>query len=301
MRPPPRLRLPPARPWPRIALLLSVAAHGLLLFGWIEGRVFQPLRRPVRLIVLSPLPEAPAAVSMRFHPPRGTRQPGTWQPGTPRERLQPRRARPPVARAPAVKTPPRAPAVIAAPPVEEPPSDTVVAAVPPRMAIGRIGPGIAAGKLWVKPLPLPPKELAERLTKTHVQLVDSAVTAIVQAFLDSIVQDPASQSAKLPSWTTDVAGKKFGLDGRNLYIAGLKIPAALLALLPLKTPGNIDQAHAYNHLQDLRADLQYAAMRAETADEFKKAIREIRARKEREREFQRNQRTAPPPPTPRTP
>ena len=29
--------------------------------------------------------------------------------------------------------------------------------------IGRIGPGLAEGRLWVRPLPLPPRELAERL------------------------------------------------------------------------------------------------------------------------------------------
>jgi hypothetical protein len=36
-------------------------------------------------------------------------------------------------------------------------------------------------------------------------------------------------------------------------------------------------------------------------DEFKQIIREIRARKEREREFEKNQKTAPPPQTPAVP
>jgi hypothetical protein len=52
---------------------------------------------------------------------------------------------------------------------------------------------------------------------------------------------------------------------------------------------------------DLRADLLYAGRRAETLDEFKEVIREIRRRKEREREMARNQRTAPPPDTAATP
>jgi hypothetical protein len=52
---------------------------------------------------------------------------------------------------------------------------------------------------------------------------------------------------------------------------------------------------------DLRQDLLYAARRAETLEEFKQVIREIRLRKEREREMERNQRTAPPPETPATP
>ena len=149
-------------------------------------------------------------------------------------------------------------------------------------------------------MPLPPQELAQRLNKSHAQLVDSAVTRIVQAYLDSIANEPAANSATLPSWTTNIAGKKFGLDSKNIYIAGLKIPAAVLALLPIPA-GNIDQNRAYNHLMDIRADLLYAAQRAETMEEFKTVIKEIRERKEREREFQKNQRTAPPPEKPATP
>lgn len=164
----------------------------------------------------------------------------------------------------------------------------------------RIGPGLAEGRLWVRPLPLPPRDLAQRLSQSRAELLDSAVSSIVQAYLDSIANDPASKNVGLPDWTTEIAGKKFGIDSKNIYIAGLKIPAAVLALLPI-SGGNIDQNRAYNHLMDLRADLLYAAQRAQTLEEFKQVIREIRLRKEREREFEKNQRTAPPPETPATP
>ncbi|HXE58039.1 MAG TPA: hypothetical protein VNK43_08555, partial [Gemmatimonadales bacterium] len=158
----------------------------------------------------------------------------------------------------------------------------------------RIGPGLGEARLWVRPLPLPPRELARRLRRTHEELLDSAVTATVQAFLDSIARDPELAGTKLPSWTTEIAGKKFGIDQNNIYIAGLKIPSAVLALLPL-SGANIDQTRAYNHLQELRRDLLQAANRAATAEEFRQAIREIRERKERERELRRAQREAPPP------
>ena len=125
-------------------------------------------------------------------------------------------------------------------------------------------------------------------------LVDSAVTAIVQSYLDSIAADPAAKAQTLPSWTKEIAGKKFGIDSKNIYIAGLKIPAAVLALLPIPA-GNVDQNRAYNHLMDLRADLQYAAQRSQNLDEFKSMIRDMRLRKEKEREFEQNQRTAPAP------
>jgi hypothetical protein len=67
----------------------------------------------------------------------------------------------------------------------EQPTDTGSACRRPPL-IGRIGPGLAEGRLWVRSLPLPPKELAKRLEKSHAELVDSAVTAIVQGYLDSI-------------------------------------------------------------------------------------------------------------------
>jgi hypothetical protein len=173
------------------------------------------------------------------------------------------------------------------------PVDTAVAPAP-RPPAELIRPGLADGRLWVRPLPLPPKELAKRLSKSHTELVDSAVTAIVQGYLDSIANEPSASAQTLPSWTKEIAGKKFGIDSKNIYIAGLKIPAAVLALIPIPA-GNLDQNQAYNHLMDLRADLEYAAQRAENLDEFKAMIRDMRLRKEREREFEQNQRTAPPP------
>jgi hypothetical protein len=283
-------RPPRRRPWTAIAV--SVALHALLLiFGWVGGRMPDVPRRPPLFILLAPPAENPEAVEMEWQRGSGTEgQRGRLAtPGVVRRRSR-------AARRPEAPLPSR-------PALEEPPvpADTGVAPTAPRRlpSIGRIGPGLAEGRLWVRPLPLPPQELAQRLKKTHVQLVDSAVTTIVQGYLDSIANDPGALDVGLPSWTTNVAGKKFGLDSRNIYIAGLKIPAAVLALLPIPG-GNIDQNRAYNHLMEMRSDLQQAAQRAQNLDEFKEMIREMRLRKEREREFERNQRTAPPPEEPLT-
>jgi hypothetical protein len=156
----------------------------------------------------------------------------------------------------------------------------------------RLAPQYGDGRLWVAPYPETPSELADRVRRSHGQLVDSAVTAIVQAYLDSLALEPGADRAQLPSWVTDVGGRKYGLDAKYIYVAGLKIPSAVLALIPFPQ-GNVDQALANRRLQDLRADLFQAAQRAENAAEFKKAIRDIRERKEQEEEFERNRRTAP--------
>jgi hypothetical protein len=289
LRPLAELGLPPRRRWPWLALAVSVAVHGLLLFGYIEGRVPMPPNRPSEILLMLPPADGPRAVEMPFRTPAS---PGRTGPG-------------PAPRRPERPTLPARPDAVTVLPEPRPapaPPDTGAAPAPAtRPSIGRIGPELADGRLWVRPLPLPPRELAQRLSKErHAELVDSAVTAIVQAYLDSIAAEPASRDQTLPSWTTEVAGKKFGLDSKNIYIAGLKIPAAVLALVPLPA-GNIDQNRAYNHLMDMRADLQYAAQRAENLEEFKTMIREMRLRKEREREFEQNQRTAPPPEEPATP
>jgi len=288
----PEVRLPPARRWPWIAFAASIAVHALFLFIRIQGS--QPVlpHRPPELIVLSPPAEGPTAAPMPYRVPRAEGRAGTGPAG-----VRPSR---PVIR-------PRPQAVAELPPPRPKPvrPDSGSAPVPPQLpkarpAIGRIGPELADGQLWVRPLPLPPRELAQRLTKEHVQLVDSAVTAIVQAYLDSIANDPSAHSQGLPSWTKEIAGRKFGLDSQHIYIAGLKIPAAVLALLPIGQ-GNVDQNRAYNHLMDLRADLMYAAQRADNLEEFKERIREMRLRKEQEEEFEKNQRTAPAPADTATP
>lgn len=290
------LELPKRGPWPWIGIVASVALHSLLLLGWVGGRLPSVPRLPRQLIVLTPPSHGPDEVPMRYQLPEAA----AARPG---RKLADNRRGMPGRRAirPELRTPTEAVTVL---PERRPERITIdtgtTPRIPPQAQWGRIGPGLAEGRLWVRPLPLPPRELAQRLSKNPAQLVDSAVTAIVQAYLDSIANDPATKNQGLPSWTTEIAGKKFGLDSKNIYIAGLKIPAAVLALLPIPA-GNIDQNRAYNHFMDLRADLLYAAQRAQTLEEFKQVIREIRARKEREREFEKNQRTSPPPENPPTP
>jgi hypothetical protein len=273
---PPELLLPRPRHWPRVALAASLGAHLLLLLlGRIEGRV-------PRL----PAPPPPSLVVIDLPPVSAARPPV--------DRAEPRVATPAPSSHPA--TEPAEPTVLPVPaPAGAPVEAADTASQPGGPGLARIGPGLAEGRLWVQPLPLPPKELAQRIERTHVELVDSAVTQIIQAFLDSMALDPASRAAKLPDWTTTIAGTKFGLDSKHIYIAGLKIPAALLALLPL--PG-ANESRAFDRSQSMYDDLRYAATRSANLEEFKRTIREIRERTDRERELRRNQRTPPPPAPP---
>lgn len=275
MGPGPEFRFPPPRRWPWVALCASLATHGLLLFWRTEGRLPSfpaPPRRDIALIPFAP-PDRYSFPGPTFALRETRRHSGRGAELVPKT---------PVLR-PAVE-PPQPPG----PPVAE--SDT--GAKTRRAPAGRIGPGLGNGRLWVQPLPLPPRELAGRLQRTNAELLDSVVTATIQSFLDSIALEPGAEHATLPDWTRNVAGLKFGLDSRNIYIAGLKIPAAVLALLPI--PG-ANQSKAFDRSEEMYSDLRRAANRAATLAEFKQAIREMRERKEREREMLKAQRETPAP------
>jgi hypothetical protein len=273
----------------RKALLVSLALHLLIALAWrVEVRLSPPDRTAPRSIVL--LPDAAAGAQHdlpRPAPPTSARTTSTADapPAAPARRPP---AEPPsrrAAEAPGARTldQPVGPIAGAAP------GDTGG-----RGAAGRAGlrPRQGDGSVWVEPYPETPAELADRVRRSHGQLVDSAVTAIVQAYLDSLALEPGADRAQLPSWVADIGGKQYGLDAQYIYVAGLKIPSAVLALIPFPQ-GNVDQALANRRLQDLRADLFQAAQRAENAAEFKKAIRDIRERKVQEEEFERNRRTPP--------
>lgn len=262
--------------------MVSVLLHVLLFLSPVESRLPTLQPAPERVVVLPPVPsERSAEPALTYVPPR-------IQPRNRRPEQGADRGRGAVAREP---NPAAVPFVPLSPRLNQPPVDTGPG--PRTRGYARVAPDYGNGVLWVRPVPVSPEAIARRLEEEHFEQVDSAVTVIMQAFLDSLASEPGA-AQRLPDWTTNVAGSKFGLDSRFIYIAGLKIPAAVLALLPLPQ-GNIDQARAYNHLMDLRADIERAARRADNMDEFKRVIREIRERKQRERDFERAQREAPPP------
>ena len=220
---------------------------------------------------------------MPFQEPGGAARKGKAAGITPRPEQE-------VAPAPEPEVTPLQPLVEAPVAAVRPSPDT---AAVPAVAAGpgprRIGPAMGEGKLWVRPLPAPPRELAQALARSHVELVDSAVSAIVQAFVDSVLSAPTPEGAKLPSWTTQIGGKTFGIDSKYIYLGGLRIPSAVLALLPIRGGATMEFSQA-NRLSLIREDLARASARAGTMEDFKRAVRELRAERERLKEIERNQR-----------
>jgi hypothetical protein len=175
------------------------------------------------------------------------------------------------------------------------PRDTsrLVVATAPRGATRRLlRPSYGDGRLWVPPIDI--LELGRALPAAGeggagggaegphtVAQLDSTVTARLRAFLDTMPRDSFAPSPA-PQWTTQINGKTWGIDGKWIYLGGLKLPAALLALLPFPQ-GNIDQSRAALALMRMREDIMQAATRAQTAAEFRKYVNELRKRKDQER------------------
>ncbi|HWA58177.1 MAG TPA: hypothetical protein VG692_13040 [Gemmatimonadales bacterium] len=257
-----------------LAIAVSLVVHSLLLLVVVRGRPPVNPSRPNQVILVPlPGPEPDRVVPMPQVRERVDRGPAPVP-----------QAAPPAPVHLIDSLPERKPEAVA-------PARLDTASAPGAPA-DRIGPGLATGRLWVRPLPVPPKELAKRLQRSHTELVDSAISALAQAYMDSVAREPGADRVVLPDWTTEVNGAKFGLDSRNIYIAGLKIPAAVLALLPIPPGGN--QSRALDHSgQWIADDLRRAASRAQTLDEFKQAVRELREQKQWEKDMQRAQRELP--------
>ncbi len=290
MAKPPELWLPRGPRWPNWAIAVSLGLHALLFLIKVKPWLVVT-ERPVIQIALTP--------------------PGALAVGQPEIRYEVQGGRPPSRRGPATVPAPRENPVPELPqpkpepeqvhPAEPLPFVTTPLAVPPTADSGRgkavagnpgyrIGPALGEGKLWVQPLPAAPREIAEALNKSHIELVDSAVSAIVQAYIDSVLNAPTDAGATPPSWTTKIFGKTFGIDSKYIYLGGLKIPSAILAFLPINGGGMTMEYSQASRMAAIHADLMYASQRAATMDDFKRAVRELRAERERQRELDRNQR-----------
>jgi hypothetical protein len=286
---------PRASPWWIVA---SVVAHAALvaLLLVTTHRVF---RAGPTYIVLAP-PSAGMEIEL---PPVGPIRPLGGTPGG-RRTTRPAERR----SVTAVPAPPDTiPSVLPPVPPSEPAGGGVAATGDTAAAAGNrlgVGPGrrilgarFGDGRLWVRPWDAIAAAIAasgRRDTVTaamHAALIDSAIVARLHAFLDTLPPDSFAVAVPQP-WTTEINGQKWGVDGGWIYLGGIKLPTAILALLPLPQ-GNYDRAKHEAELMQIREDILQAARRAESAAEFRKYVDETRKRRDAEREAKRNQKIPP--------
>ncbi|MFQ5705582.1 MAG: hypothetical protein ACE5HT_16380 [Gemmatimonadales bacterium] len=153
----------------------------------------------------------------------------------------------------------------------------------------RIGLDQGDGRFWVRPLDARLGITGASDPLTHAAKVDSAVTARILAFIDTMPPDSFA-AAKIPKWmATDENGKTWGVDGNWVYLGDFKIPSAILALIPAPQ-GNYYQAKDAEALARVREQIIYSARVANNRADFKKYVKEIRKRKDAEREARKKAR-----------
>jgi hypothetical protein len=251
---------------------LHIAAFGIAIALKIE---FQ--RPPVRYVQIAPEPELPPFTGVRAG--RGT--------ANRLGRARPRQAPPVVAVQPPPDTanPPQ--------PVPAPAPAPAPAAVASRPGL-LLSPGVGDERLWVNPRPALPEDIADAIYEDRAPR-DSVIVRRLRAMVDSlnVIVDSEQREHRLPSWVARGEDGKpvWGLDPKGLYVAGIKIPTPVLALLgSLLPPGNYDEAVRQRHLADMRDDIMQAAARTENLEMFRRYVRELRARKQAERDADRRQR-----------
>ncbi|HMG18459.1 MAG TPA: hypothetical protein VK573_07025 [Gemmatimonadales bacterium] len=194
-------------------------------------------------------------------------------------------------RAPEPPAPPAAP-----PPAFNPPVDTgsTMPAYDPNASRVAPAPQVGDGRLWVSPRPGLPAPVADVLYGDTTGRRAVAIERL-KVMVDSLSQvlDQIQRDRQRPSWT--VGGTpdkpKWGLDSAYIHVAGIKIPTMALALLGNLLPqGNFDEAMRARQLTDMREDLLRAADRAQSFQQFRRYVRELRDRKQAERDAEQRRR-----------
>jgi hypothetical protein len=107
----------------------------------------------------------------------------------------------------------------------------------------------------------------------------------LRAMVDSLNQilDQVQRERQRPKWTVGGTPDKpqWGIDSAYIHVAGVKIPTAVLAALGnLLPPGNFDEDQHIKQLNYMREDILQAADRAQSLQEFKRYVHELRDRRQ---------------------
>lgn len=195
----------------------------------------------------------------------------------------------------ATPTPKPPPPPTAPVPAVTPPADTgaTLPAYDPNASRVAPAPQVGDGRLWVSPRPGLPASVAAALYGDTTGRNQAALGRL-KAMVDSLNQvlDQIQREHKRPSWVVGGTpdNPTWGIDSANIHVAGIKIPTVALALLNLLpkwdqvTQGNYDEGLRARQLEYMREDLMQAAERAQSFQQFRTYVRELRSRKQAERD-----------------
>jgi hypothetical protein len=142
-----------------------------------------------------------------------------------------------------------------------------------------IRPSFTDQRLWVAPSEI---VIAPIVPLTRADTLRLMIQARAIALMDSVSRIP-SDAGRQGDWTVDRNGKKWGIDQGFIRLGSFSIPTAVLAMLPMNAQANPIAMERARRLNSMREEIQSQAARAIRDDEFRKAVRALRERKEKER------------------
>jgi hypothetical protein len=117
--------------------------------------------------------------------------------------------------------------------------------------------------------------------KTPTQRLDSVIADLIKPYNDSMAI--ASGRRQPGDWTFEKDGKKYGIDPRYIHLGKFSIPTAILGMLPINMQANPILAERNKVSNQLHSDIMSQAQRGMNEADFRKAVKSIRERKEREK------------------
>lgn len=145
-----------------------------------------------------------------------------------------------------------------------------------------VRPSYSDPRIWV------PEAAVVSAPKSADARMDSAVVAAIARTRDSMAANTYSPNKfERGDWTVEKNGRKYGIDNQYVRLGKVSIPLPLLALLPLNLPqANPIAAGREREMASMRAEIQFHSQRALNEQEFRRAVKSLRERKERERQQQ---------------
>lgn len=136
-------------------------------------------------------------------------------------------------------------------------------------------PSYSDARIWAPPGEFTPAPKSPR------QVVDSVIDVAVGAYIDSVATATANRGRAPGDWTYGKGDTKWGVDPKWIHFGKVKVPTALLAMLPINAQAN--PSWNARERAATRWDIDFHAQRSLTEDEFRQSVRRIRERVERER------------------
>ncbi|HYD51361.1 MAG TPA: hypothetical protein VEA99_01990 [Gemmatimonadaceae bacterium] len=147
-------------------------------------------------------------------------------------------------------------------------------------AVTGVTPSYGDPRVWAEPGPF------VALPRSPAQKADSVVRDAFRSYYDSAAVAARHPERAPGDWTVEKGGQKWGVDQKWVHLGKVKIPTAVLALLPLNVQGNPQEMDRQRAQRYMRQDILFQANRAVSEDEFRDAVKRIRERKDRERREQ---------------